>query len=479
MAELHYLSLASIAQKIRAKEIAPQEVTQHYLQRIERLQPMLNAFAHLDAEGAMRDAQAAEQATLRGEGGPLCGVPLTVKSCIDVAGWPSAAGSLLRKDYRPSRDAVLVQRLRAAGAVIVGNTTTPEFLMAYETDNRLTGKTSNPWNAGFSSGGSSGGEAAAIASGCSAGGVGSDGGGSIRVPAHFCGICGLKPTPGRIPISGHYPSSVSAFGWLGAAGPMARSVGDLKILFGAMCGPDDGDAMSVPGRSKTGPFGAQGELKPGTTQAARIRIGILQGDALGPVTPETQTAVRQAAQHLAYAGFELEPFRLSNLERVLELWWFFFGTVVSELFQSEIGSREELLSPVFSDYLEAARPRGSKPMSMLQFVAMCAARDRERDQILHRMRDVPILLSAVSSAPAFQHGQGGYLKGVHYRSAMRHSQWPNLVGFPGVSIPMAGTAAGLPLGVQLIGRPHEEELLLAVAEFLELERGPWLAPFLP
>ena len=259
---------------------------------------------------------------------------------------------------------------------------------------------------------------------------------------------------------------------------MARSIGDLKILFGAMCGPDSGDAMSVPGGSKTGLCNAEGELKPGTAQAARMRIGILQGDALGRVTPETQMAVRQAAQHLAYAGFELEPFRLSNLERVLELWWFFFGTVVSELFQSEIRGREELLSPVFRDYLEAARPTESKPMSMLQFVAMCAARDCEREAILRAMRDVPILLSPVSTAPAFRHAEGGYLKGVRYRDAMRHSQWPNLVGLPGVSIPMASTAEGLPVGVQLIGRPHEEELLLAVAEFLELERGPWRAPSL-
>jgi Asp-tRNA(Asn)/Glu-tRNA(Gln) amidotransferase A subunit family amidase len=167
MTELHYFSLATIAQKIRDKEVTPQEVAQHHLQRIEKLQPKLNALAHVDSQGLMRYAHAAGEALLRNrEGiGPLHGVPLTVKSCLDVAGWPCAAGSLLRKDYRPSQDAVLVQRLRAAGAVLLGNTTTPEFLMAYETDNRVTGKTSNPSNARFSSGGSSGGEAAAIASG--------------------------------------------------------------------------------------------------------------------------------------------------------------------------------------------------------------------------------------------------------------------------------------------------------------------------
>jgi len=186
----HYLSLAEIAQRIRNKQITPQEVVAHHLQRIEKLQPELNAFVHIDEEGARRQAHAAGEAVLRGDNiGPLHGVPITVKSCLDVIGWPCSAGSLLRKDHRPSADAALVRRLRAAGAVLVGNTATPEFLMAYETSNRITGKTSNPWNTDFSSGGSSGGEAAAIASGCSAGGVGRDGGGSIGVPGHCCGIC--------------------------------------------------------------------------------------------------------------------------------------------------------------------------------------------------------------------------------------------------------------------------------------------------
>ena len=131
----------------------------------------------------------------------------------DVAGWPCPAGSLLRKDHIPAANAPLVSRLEDAGAILLGNTNTPEFLMSYETDNRLSGKTSNPWNPAYSAGGSSGGEAAAIASGCSMGGVGSDGGGSIRTPAHFCGICGLKPTPGRIPSTGHFPPGGGAFAW--------------------------------------------------------------------------------------------------------------------------------------------------------------------------------------------------------------------------------------------------------------------------
>ena len=463
----HYLSLAEIAQRIRNKQITPQEVVAHHLQRIEKLQPELNAFAHIDQEGARRQAHAAGEAVLRGDNiGPLHGVPITVKSCLDVIGWPCSAGSLLRKDHRPSADAALVRRLRAAGAVLIGNTATPEFLMAYETSNRITGKTSNPWNTDFSSGGSSGGEAAAIASGCSAGGVGSDGGGSIRVPAHFCGICGLKPTPGRISSSGHYPPGNSAFGWLGVVGPMARTVGDLKVLFEVLRGPDPGDALTSPVQLPAA----------GTKPSGKLRIGILEGDALGRVTPETQLAVRQAAQFLAYQGFELQPFRLNNLERVLELWWFFFGTVIAELYQGEIRGHEELLSPVFRDYLAAAWPPGSRLMSMLQFVGMCTARDRERQRILETMRDVPILLSPVSAAPAFRHGEGTYQPGAGYRDTMRHSQWLNLVGFPGVSIPMSTSSEGLPIGVQIIGGYLEDHTTIAFSGLLEREFGGFVPP---
>ncbi len=471
MTALHYLALTKLAQKIKNQDISPRELLDHHLQRIAKLQPVLNAFAHTDADGARRAAEAAETALAGGSQlGPLHGVPITVKSCLDVAVWPCAAGSLLRQDYRPGGDAVLVHRLREAGAIVLGNTNTPEFLMAYETSNRLRGKTSNPWNLAFSAGGSSGGEGAAIASGCSAGGVGSDGGGSVRVPAHFCGICGLKPTPGRIPSSGHYPSSVSAFGWLGVVGPMARTIGDLKVLFEVLRGPDAGDAMTVPAWVE-----ADGR-KTAPIERRKLRIGILEGDSLGSVTPETQLAVRKAAQLLAYAGLELEPFRLQNLQAVLELWWFFFGHVASELYAGEIRGREELLSPVFRDYLDAARPEGSKALSMRQFVGACAARDRERERILRAMENVPILLSPVCTAAAFRHGEGNWKPDTGYRDTMRHSQWLNLAGFPGVTVPVGKSNEGLPIGVQIIGRPYEDELVLDVAAQLEQARGAWEAP---
>ncbi len=162
---------------------------------------------------------------------------------------------------------------------------------------------------------------------------------------------------------------------------------------------------------------------------------------------------------------------------MLELWWFFFGTVISELFQDEIRGREALLSPIFRDYLEAAHSSSPEPpMTMECFVHMCKARDRERASILKAMSDTPILLSPVCTAPAFRHGEGNWNPRTGYRDTMRHSQWLNLAGFPGVSVPMGQAPEGLPIGVQLIGRPFEDESLLAVAQELESARGALRLP---
>ena len=441
------------------------EIIDAHLHHIESCQPKLNAFVHLDADSARAQARAAEAAVMRGNSlGRLLGVPLTLKSCIDVGGWPCPAGSILRRDYVPTADAPLVSRLKAAGAILLGNTNTPEFLMAYETSNLLNGKTSNPWNLEYSAGGSSGGEAAVIASGCSAGGVGSDGGGSIRVPAHFCGICGLKPTPGRIPATGHFPSCAGAFGWIGVVGPMARTIADVRALFEVMAGPDTGDAHSAPV-----PLRAydEGEIR-GT------RIGILESSALGEATPETRAAVERAVKLLSERGFIVEPFELNGIDRALELWWFFFGPVIAHLLNASLAGHESQVSPMLREYLPNAT--SPEPISIDQFMQACAERDLLREKILRQMDKVPILLSPVSSTPAFRHGEGNYKPGTGYRDTMRYSQWLNLTGFPGASVPMTLSKEGLPIGVQVIGRPFEEELVLAVAEALEHSRGPWQPP---
>lgn len=459
-------TISETIEKYRCKEISPVELISAYCERAHDLQPSLNAFVHLDCESAIARAKQAEATILRGEKlSALQAIPLTVKSCIDVAGWPCPAGSLLRKDYIPTVNAPLVSRLENAGGTILGNTNTPEYLMAYETNNCLNGKTSNPWNFSYSSGGSSGGEAAAIASGCSMGGVGSDAGGSIRVPAHFSGICGLKPTPGRVPSTGHFPPPGGAFTWIGVVGPMARTVADLQILFNVLAGPDDGDPLSAPvPRQYQGANKRQG-----------MRIGILQSSARGSTTSETQEAVNRAAKLLAGRGFQVEPISLEKLDVAQDLWWFFWCVIALEIRSSTKGL-EALLSPMLTEFL--ALTSAGAPITLDSFTKACAHRDEVRTNILRQMRDLPVLLSPVSSAPAFKHGAGNYRTGdpFNYRDTMRYCQWLNLTGFPGLSIPMGRSPEKLPINVQLIGRPYEEELLLQVGEILERERGPWEAP---
>ena len=479
-ATAHYLSLIELADKIKRRECSPVDVVEAHLRHAADLQPKLNAFVTLDAERAMAQARDAESALQKKETtGPLHGVPLTIKSCIDVAGLRCPAGSALRCAYIPLTDAPLVSRLKAAGAVILGNTNTPEFLMAYETNNSLQGRTSNPWDLERTPGGSSGGEAAAIAAGCSAGGVGSDGGGSIRVPAHFSGICGLKPTPGRIPISGHFPPGGGAFPWLGVVGPMARTVADVRLLFEVMAGPDAGDPLAAPVLAR----------RPSEADLRGLRVGILESDALGTATLETRAAVEIAATALADQGFSVEPANLTGLDQALELWWFFFGPMVGHLLNAglaaaDVGATGGLspglspdLSPMLSEYL-AVTEREPAP-TLDKFLNACAERDICRTSILRQMQNVPVLLSAVSLTPAFRHGEGTWKPGSggsSYRDTMRHSQWLNLTGFPGAVVPVGKSPEGLPIGVQIIGRPYEDELVLAVAERIQASRGPFLPP---
>lgn len=462
-----FASITETLSRYQTKQSSPVEVITAHLDRIQRLQPKLNAFVHIDGESALARARTAESEISRDESlKPLTGIPLTIKSCIDVAGWPCPAGSLLRKDYTPIADAPLVARLESAGAILLGNTSAPEFLMAYETDNLLTGKTSNPWNLAYSAGGSSGGEAAAIASGCSMGGVGSDGGGSIRTPAHFCGICGLKPTPGRIPGTGHFPPCTGAFSWLGVVGPMARTVADLRLLFEVITGPDPGDALSAPvPRRSVNPRELRG-----------LRVGILENPELGRATPETLSTIRRAAQYLCDLDYRVDPLTLKSFDRALELWWFFFGPCVADLIRDSTRNNESSLSPMLQHYLDICADE--PPVTLESFQHSCNERDLLRADLLRQLRDIPILLSAVSTELAFKHGEGTYRSGDphNYRDTMRFCQWLNLGGFPGLSLPFGRSPEGLPINVQLIARPYEEELLLAVAESLEQARGPWSHP---
>ena len=331
--------------------------------------------------------------------------------------------------------------------------------MAWETDNLLYGRTNNPWDLSRTPGGSSGGEAAAIAAGMSAGGVGSDGGGSIRVPAHFSGICGLKPTPGRIPATGHFPG----FGWsvcvVGVVGPMARTVADLKVLFEVMQGPDDGDPSAAPVPVRWPP---QDDLK-------RIRIGYFEDDGRTPVTPETRAAVRTAAEALRRAGFQVEAFPSRGARTgppvVVEAVW--------------RGRRDDPRSHDPRDARQRSvrssrsSPVGQPPSHLIPdnrcwkpgSSGMWSAY-----KMFAQMRKYPVLLCPVAAIPAFRHGERSWQidgKTVQYLDAWSYCEWFNLLGTPAVVVPVGKSPEGLPIGVQIVARPWEEELVLAVASSFE------------
>lgn len=437
------------------RRISALELAEEHIRQIERLNPTLNALVDFDAERVRAQARAPQH-------GPLAGLPVTVKSSIAVKDYRCEIGSVLHRGFVPKEDAEVVARLRAAGVTLLGTTNCPEFLMAYETDNLLHGRTANPWNLAHSAGGSSGGEAAAIAAGLSACGLGSDSGGSVREPAHFCGIASLKPTPGRIPGRGHLPPCIGPFSILGAIGPMARTIGDVTLLFRLLSGQDAVDPVSAPVEFR----------EVSLEDAKRLPIGWFEDDGITPVTQETREAVRNAAAALERRGFTVRPFRPASLERAREIWWKFFVQCGAMFYAPTIRGREEELSPIFKEFLSFAETDTfSSADSLLQAWAEC---DVVRSRLLGELGGFALLLTPVCATPAFRHNERAWEidgKCVHYLDAMRYTQWFNLLGAPAAVIPVARSAEGLPIGVQVAGRPFADELVLTVSAAVDEEFG--------
>jgi Asp-tRNA(Asn)/Glu-tRNA(Gln) amidotransferase A subunit family amidase len=457
----NHLTLTQMATQVRDGRISPVELVEAHLGAIERVNPELNAFVSVFAEEARAATKAAERT--RG-GGRLEGVPVTIKDSFDVAGQPTLCGSRLRIDHRAAKDATAVARLRGAGAIVLGKTNCPEFLYNYETDNYVAGRTNSPWDVARTPGGSSGGEAAAIASFCSPGGLGSDGGGSIREPAHFSGIAGLKPTPGRISAAGHFPLINHPNGLLGVGGPLARTAEDVRLLFEITAGYDSQDPFSAPVPLR------QPDL-------SGLRIGLMPQFCDVPVQPAIRAAVEKAARVAEQCGFPVEPFEQRGLRRASELWWFFFGRMLAWPLSRMLAGREQEAHWTGTELmhlaLEEPEPTGR------ELVENLAARDAMRAALLRQMKDVPVLLAPACGVVAFRHRERRWQAGeraIGLLEAMAPLTWVNLLGLPAIVIPFDMTAEGLPVGIQLIGRPYDEELLLELAVRLEEARGPFPAP---
>ena len=467
MKELIFASASKLAEMIRNKEVSPVEVVEAFIRRIEEVNPKLNAVVTTTFDQARQEARAAEQRVRRGElMGALDGVPVSIKDTIETAGVRTVSGTRLRESFVPQADAPVVTRLKRAGAIVLGKTNVPECAMDLRSENPVFGRTSNPWDLSRVPGGSSGGEAAAIAAGCSAAGVGSDMGGSIRVPAHFCGITGLKPTPGRIPGSGHFPRAVQGPFALGTSlGPMARRVEDLALLLCVLAGFDPGDPLSValPGRDVR------------AIDARRLRVMWYTGDGISPVTAATRETVERAARALADRGLEVIERRPAGLERSHDLWYCWLCEAGTPGILGLYEGREDLMGPLIRGLKKISRP-----VTMEQFLSAWMDRDRLRASVVREMMEHPILLAPVAAMPAFEHDhRGGFEidgRKVEYLKAFSYAQAYNLLGLPVVVVPCGRSPEGLPIGVQVVGRPFEEETALAAALLLEEALGGYQRP---
>jgi amidase len=461
----HRLTLVEMTEMIRSRRLSPVELVDAHLKQIEKHNPKLNAFVRVLADEARDAARVAEQAQTRGdELGTLHGVPLTIKDSFDLAGCATTCGSRFFADLRAADDSAAARNFKRAGAIPIGKTNCPEFLANYETDNYVTGRTNNPWNLNRTPGGSSGGESAAISSFCSAGGIGSDGGGSIRVPAHFCGIAGLKPTPGRVSAAGHLPEINHPGGLLGVAGPMARTAADVRLLFQALAGYDTQDPFSTPVPLRV-------------PEMNGLRIGVMEQFYSTPVEAGVTRAVRKAVAAVEQLKIPVELVELRGLERAPNIWWFFFGELPARITRELIAGREEQAHWTGTEFLHKAllepEPTSKKVIENL------AIRDKLRGHVLRQMETYHVLLLPACGVAAFEHRQRRYQtpsKEIGLFEAMMPSTPFNLLGMPGMVIPFDVDDRGLPIGIQLVGRPFDEELLLDLAVRLEEIRGPFPAP---
>jgi amidase len=454
--ELTCMSAVRLAALIRGREVSPVEVVEAFLRRVERVNASLNAVVTLNRE-ALGCAREAEAAVVRGrEVGPLHGVPVTVKDTIETRGLRTTSGSVLRAEFVPEGDATAVARLRAAGAIILGKTNVPEMAIPYECDNPVFGRTSNPHDPGRTSGGSSGGEAAALSACLSPAGLGSDLSGSIRVPAHFCGVVGLKPTAGRVPSDGHFPPATGAFALGAVVGPMARYVEDLSLLLGVLTD--------------------QGARSAATPDVRGRRVArFVDEDA--PVSDETRDAVEAATRALAGAGLTVSEETPPGLRRAIDLWPSLFSQASANQLRDVYAGREEEAGLVVRAVLAASEKK--QPPAPDESAGALALRDALRDGLLDWMKTTPFIVAPVGSVPAFEHGARRVEVGGRQLSVFRafgYARAANVLGLPAVSVPAGRTREGLPLGVQVIGRPFEEEALLAAASIIEAALGGWVRP---
>ena len=432
--------LSRLAELIATRKVSSHELVAACLERIAEVNPVLNAVVQLRSDAALAEAETADRQVARGElRGPLHGIPFTVKDWIDAVGLPCTGGAVEHRHRSPARDATTVARLRAAGGILLGKTNVGVQNAAY-------GRTNNPYNPLYSPAGSSSGEAAIIAAGGSPLGLGSDSGGSIRQPAHCCGVAGLKPTTGRVPLTGHFPFISPTLDPRTVIGPLARHVEDLAFTLPIIAGIDWEDPSAVPA-----PLGEMAEAHlPG------IRVALYLDHPGFTPDPDIVAITRAAARALADAGLRVEEVGPPGLEDV-------YPTTLDYWRRPESASPDRWVRGGIFD------PRQLGPMTHAEDVERSLFTwDRLRRRMLPFIAAYPLVLSPAAEKPAMPHGEDP--GGIPYTLT-----W-SLVGYPAVVVRAGSSAAGMPIGIQIAAAPWREDLALAAAAAVERALGGWRPP---
>jgi len=436
-------------------EVSSRELCERFLARIEAANPALNATAAVDAEATLAAADRCDRALLGGERGPLLGLPLSIKDSIAVAGMPCLSGSWARAGNVPAEDATVVARLREAGAVVLCKTSVPEYTWSTETDNAVRGRTNNPYDPARTSGGSSGGEAALHAVDASPAGIGSDGLCSIRVPAHFCGTFGLRPTVGLVPETGVWPTTKDT-GMLDMStlGPMGRSVDDLTLLLPLIAGPDDADPLVA--KVAIGDHRA--------VEPASLRVGFYADDGVAPPTAGTRAAVERAAKALADAGAAVEETTPPPVEEVLEIGFGMMAADGGAKARADLTAADGRHTEQLASLLEGL---ASSALTAEGFFELTRRWIALRSALRRFVAGYDVVLCPVAAGPAPLHGRrpsddGELTDYGEYGYSFAHA----IAGVPGAVVP-AGRERGLPVGVQVLAGAYRDHVALAAAAVLE------------
>lgn len=481
--DLHYCSASELVNALKKRSISSLELLDLLIRRIEQIDPKLNAVVVRDFERAREAARAADSALKRGEQRPLLGVPITVKESFNVAGLPTTWGLPQQKNFIPKEDALIVSRMKNAGAIVVGKTNVPLMLMDLQSYNDIHGTTNNPWDLARTPGGSSGGSAAALAAGFGPVSLGSDIGGSLRNPAHFCGVYAHKPTLNLVPLRGHTPPPFPALpreGDLDVVGPMARTAGDLTLVLDLIADPDE----------LTAGVGYRLALPPARhSELSQFRTLVLDTHPLVPTANAVRSAFDRLAGRLARAGVQVsrDSPLLPDLAEAARLYTRLLQSFVAATWPADVyaGAQRAAVALAADDRsLGAERARGAV-LSHREWLAADSARRQLKERWRAFFREFDLVLCPVVPTVAFTHDHSPIkarrldIDGKPHAYLDAAVVWAGpatTAGLPATVMPIDRSDAGLPIGVQIMGPYLEDRTTIAFAALLEREFGGFVAP---